>query len=141
MSTDFEWIGIIELSRKKIWFKVLWSNTVGKTLKGSQYIGILSKKRIVGTRFSLTRSWTIRPRPKKSHTKKFVEYGLKNSAPVGSNGSLHVLSGCRSVNQEKCIWKWKFYSWICSHTMTSSFSLLSPPLFSVPLFGGLLHMI
>ena len=31
---------------------------------------------------------------------KFVEYGLKNSVPVGSNGSLHVLSGCRNVNQE-----------------------------------------
>ena len=31
---------------------------------------------------------------------KFVEYGLKNLVPVGSNGSLHVLSGCRKVNQE-----------------------------------------
>ena len=54
----------------------------------------------VGTRFSLTRSWTIRPWPKKSHTMKFVEYGLKNSVLVGSNGSLHVLSGYRNVNQE-----------------------------------------
>ena len=59
-----------------------------------------SKIMIVGTRFSLTRSWTIRPRPKKSHTMKFVEYGLKNLVPVGSKGSLHVLSGCRNVNQE-----------------------------------------
>ena len=31
---------------------------------------------------------------------KFVEYGLKNLVPVGSDGLLHVLSGCRNVNQE-----------------------------------------
>ena len=30
----------------------------------------------------------------------FVEYGLKNSVSVGSDGSLHVLSGYRNVNQE-----------------------------------------
>ena len=43
----------------------------------------------------LIRSW-----PKKSHTMKFVEYGLKNSVPIDPNGSLHVLSGCRNVNYE-----------------------------------------
>ena len=30
----------------------------------------------------------------------FVEYGLKNSVPVGLDGSLHVLGRCKNVNQE-----------------------------------------
>ena len=30
----------------------------------------------------------------------FVEYGLKNLVPVGLDGLLHVLSGCRNVNEE-----------------------------------------
>ena len=29
-----------------------------------------------------------------------VEYGLKNLVPVSLDGSLHVLSGYRNVNQE-----------------------------------------
>ena len=31
---------------------------------------------------------------------KFVEYGLKNSASVGSNGASHILDRYRNVNQE-----------------------------------------
>ena len=93
----------------------------------------------VGTRFLLTRSWIIRPWPKKSHTTKFVEYGLKNSVSVGSDGSLHVLSGCRNVNQENRCERWKFHSWTCFHTKTSCFFFSSPlPSFSVPPFWGTL---
>ena len=88
----------------------------------------------VGTRFSLTRSWMIRPWPKKSHTMKFVEYGLKNSVPIGSNGSLHVLSGCRNINHENVslsqssIHGQTFIQWL--------FSFLSPPLLSSSPFLG-----
>ena len=90
----------------------------------------LLQKVIVGTRFSLTQSWMIRPWPKKSHTMKFVEYGLKNSVPVDPNGSLHVLSGCRNVNHENVsesrssIHGQTFIQWLLS--FFSLHSLLSP---------------
>ena len=42
----------------------------------------------------------IRPWPKKSHTMNLVEYGLKNLVSVGLDGSLHVLSGYRNVNEK-----------------------------------------
>ena len=42
----------------------------------------------------------VRPWPKKSHTMNLVKYGLKNLVSVGLDGSLHVLSGYRNVNEE-----------------------------------------
>ena len=98
----------------------------------------------VGTRFQLTQSWAVRPWPKKSHTMNFVEYGLKNSVPVGSIGSLHVLSGCRNVNHENVsesrssIHGQAFIQWLLSFF---SFHSLLSPFFSVPLSRGLLHII
>ena len=79
----------------------------------------------------------VKPWPKRSHTMNFVEYGLKNLVSVGLDGSLHVLSGYRNVNEENgCengsfIHDYAFIQWILV-LLPSLLSLFRP--FSRPPF-------
>ena len=60
----------------------------------------------------------------------FVEYGLKNSVPVGLDGSLHVLGRYRNVNQENGYESGTVeVLFMAMHSYNESllFSLLSPP--------------
>ena len=96
---------------------------------------------IVGTRFLLTRTWTIRPWPKRSHTINFCRVWV---GELGLSWIKRFVAWAQAIQKHesrKWMSKWKFYSWACIRTMnlcSSVSSLLFFPFFSLE---GLLHII